>query len=269
MDALAVDRAGRDRLRRSRAAPRSRRSASGPPPRATGSSWGANLGLGLQIPIGEHAAFVVEARGFYFPTRSVEWEPVLDRPLTPIEKPLLQRLQERLPRRVRALVGASHLRLRGPILTFHGYRPRSHDAPQNPRPPARHVHCAGAAAPGHARQGPRHVPPPLPPPAGGDAPGLPPLPERSPRNASYTIEARLDPGSARSRASLVLDWRNTSDQALASFPFHLYWNAFRNNLSTTARGEGRRAPAERSWTTAASAGPRSRACGGWARPTKT
>ncbi|HEX9187472.1 MAG TPA: M1 family metallopeptidase, partial [Vicinamibacteria bacterium] len=42
--------------------------------------------------------------------------------------------------------------------------------------------------------------------------------------------------------SLVLEWRNTSDRELSSFPFHLYWNAFRNNLSTTARGEGRRAP---------------------------
>jgi hypothetical protein len=63
----------------------------------TGSSWGANLGLGLQIPIGEHAAFLIEGRGFYFPKRTVEWEPVLDRPLTDIEKTLLQRLQERLP----------------------------------------------------------------------------------------------------------------------------------------------------------------------------
>ncbi len=60
------------------------------------SSWGANLGIGLQIPIGERAAFVVETRGFYFPTRSVEWEPVLDRPLTPIEKILLDRVLERL-----------------------------------------------------------------------------------------------------------------------------------------------------------------------------
>jgi hypothetical protein len=60
------------------------------------SSWGANLGLGLQVPIGEHAAFVVEARGFYFPTRSVEWEPVLDRPLTPIEQTLLTRVLENL-----------------------------------------------------------------------------------------------------------------------------------------------------------------------------
>ena len=61
-----------------------------------GSSWGANLGLGLQIPIGEHAAFVIEGRGFYFPKRTVEWEPVLDRPLTPIEQTLLDRVLERL-----------------------------------------------------------------------------------------------------------------------------------------------------------------------------
>ena len=62
----------------------------------TGSRWGANLGLGFQIPIGEHAAFVVEGRGFYFPKRTVEWAPVLDRPLTPIEKTLLDRVLERL-----------------------------------------------------------------------------------------------------------------------------------------------------------------------------
>jgi hypothetical protein len=95
----------------------------------------------------------------------------------------------------------------------------------------------------HAR-GPRHVRPPLPPPAGKHAPGLPPLPEVSPRNASYTIEARLDPDKRTLSGSLVLDWKNTSDQPLASFPFHLYWNAFRNNLSTNARGEGRRAPSD-------------------------
>ena len=61
-----------------------------------GSSWGGNLGLGLQIPIGEHGAFVIEGRGFYFPKRTVEWEPVLDRPLTPIEQTLLDRVLERL-----------------------------------------------------------------------------------------------------------------------------------------------------------------------------
>jgi hypothetical protein len=61
------------------------------------SSWGGNLGLGLQIPIGEHGALVLEGRGFYFPKRKVEWEPVVDRPLNAIELALLARLQERLP----------------------------------------------------------------------------------------------------------------------------------------------------------------------------
>src|SRR5262245_43356898 len=70
--------------------------------------------------------------------------------------------------------------------------------------------------------------------------GLPPLPAQSARNASYTIEARLDPDAHRIDGELVLDWRNTSGRPLSSFPFHLYWNAFRNNLSTSARGEGRR-----------------------------
>jgi hypothetical protein len=100
--------------------------------------------------------------------------------------------------------------------------------------------CTGARA-----AAPAHVPRPLPPVAGPDAPGLPALPEASPRNASYTIEARLDPEKRTIAGTLVLEWRNTSDEALSSFPFHLYWNAFRNNLSTTARGEGRRAPEDR------------------------
>jgi hypothetical protein len=87
---------------------------------------------------------------------------------------------------------------------------------------------------------PRAVPP-LPPlePAGYP---LPPLPERSPRNANYAIDARLDPDHHTIDGTLVLDWRNTSGVALSSFPFHLYWNAFRNNLSTSARGERRPVP---------------------------
>ena len=63
----------------------------------TGASWGGNLGLGLQIPIGEHGALVLEGRGFYFPKRTVTWEPVVDRPLTPIEQALLDRVQDNLP----------------------------------------------------------------------------------------------------------------------------------------------------------------------------
>ena len=96
-----------------------------------------------------------------------------------------------------------------------------------------------------ARAEPPHVPPPLPAVAGEGAPGLPPLPRVSPRNASYSIDARLDPVKRTIAGTLVLEWRNTSDQALSSFPFHLYWNAFRNDLSTSARGEGRRTPGDR------------------------
>jgi hypothetical protein len=61
------------------------------------SSWGGNLGLGLQIPLGERGAIVLEGRGFYFPRRTVEWEPIVDRPLSVLELALLARLQERLP----------------------------------------------------------------------------------------------------------------------------------------------------------------------------
>ena len=63
----------------------------------TDSSWGGNLGLGFQIPIGEHVALVLEGRGFYFPKRTVQWEPILDRPLSAFEQALLERVQERLP----------------------------------------------------------------------------------------------------------------------------------------------------------------------------
>ena len=84
-------------------------------------------------------------------------------------------------------------------------------------------------------------PPPLPPPARADDPDLPPLPAQSPRNANYTIDARLDPERHTIQGSLVLEWRNTTGQAQSAFPFHLYWNAFRNTLSSSARGEGRRA----------------------------
>src|SRR5262245_56558454 len=81
----------------------------------------------------------------------------------------------------------------------------------------------------------------LPPPAGQGAPGLPDLPAQSPRNASYSIDARLDPERHTLQGSLVLEWRNTTGQPQDTLPFHLYWNAFRNTLSTAARGEGRRA----------------------------
>lgn len=86
--------------------------------------------------------------------------------------------------------------------------------------------------------------PPTEPPRGLPAPsdaGLPPLSAVSPRNASYSIDARLDPETHTIDGTLELRWRNISRVTVQAFPFHLYWNAFRNNLSASARGEGRRA----------------------------
>jgi len=62
----------------------------------TKTSWGGNLGLGIQIPIGERGALLLEGRGFYFPSRTIEWEPEIDTPLGPIEEQLLERVRERL-----------------------------------------------------------------------------------------------------------------------------------------------------------------------------
>jgi hypothetical protein len=70
---------------------------------------------------------------------------------------------------------------------------------------------------------------------------LPPLPDRSPRSANYTIDARLDDAEHAIEGRLELEWRNTSEATVERLPFHLYWNAFRNNLSASARGEGHRA----------------------------
>jgi hypothetical protein len=75
------------------------------------------------------------------------------------------------------------------------------------------------------------------PPLTADHP-LPAIPQGSARTASYTIEARLDPDQHRLDGTLELEWQNTSDVALSRFPFHLYWNAFKNNLSSSARGGG-------------------------------
>jgi hypothetical protein len=60
------------------------------------SSWGGNLGLGLRIPIGERGALVLEGRGFYFPKRTIEWEPVIENALSPLEEELLSRVLDRL-----------------------------------------------------------------------------------------------------------------------------------------------------------------------------
>jgi hypothetical protein len=85
---------------------------------------------------------------------------------------------------------------------------------------------------------------------------LPPLPAQSARNASYAIEARFDPERHVIDGELTLTWRNTTGVPQSTFPFHLYWNAFRNNLSTSARGNTRRSALR-----SAVDGPRDRAFG--------
>ena len=58
---------------------------------------------------------------------------------------------------------------------------------------------------------------------------------RSPRNASYTITARLDPASRTLTGEQLLTWRNTSAIPATSLCFHLYYNAWRNTRSTWMR----------------------------------
>ena len=91
---------------------------------------------------------------------------------------------------------------------------------------AREAAAAAQRADGRARRCPRR-------------PDLPALPERSPRNANYTIQARLDAERHRHRRpprpGVAEHDRRSRNRP---FPFHLYWNAFRNNLSTSARGAG-------------------------------
>ncbi len=60
------------------------------------SSWGGNLGLGIQINIGERGALILEGRGFYFPKRTIEWAPGSDEPLPPLQELLLERVLQRL-----------------------------------------------------------------------------------------------------------------------------------------------------------------------------
>jgi hypothetical protein len=54
----------------------------------------------------------------------------------------------------------------------------------------------------------------------------------------YNIDAQLDPASKMLRGSYVLLWKNTSSDSIPDLQFHLYLNAFKNNLSTFAREGG-------------------------------
>ena len=54
----------------------------------------------------------------------------------------------------------------------------------------------------------------------------------SPRIANYEISVKLDPETRKIHGSQILTWRNDSDDYINDLQFHLYLNAFKNELST-------------------------------------
>jgi hypothetical protein len=54
----------------------------------------------------------------------------------------------------------------------------------------------------------------------------------SPRIANYEISVKLDPETRKLYGSQILTWRNDSDDYINDLQFHLYLNAFKNELST-------------------------------------
>ena len=54
----------------------------------------------------------------------------------------------------------------------------------------------------------------------------------SPRIANYEISVKLDPETRKIHGSQILTWRNDSDDQINDLQFHLYLNAFKNDLST-------------------------------------
>lgn len=89
------------------------------------------------------------------------------------------------------------------------------------------VVCAALAACGPDLGAPRTRPAPKP----DGKPALRVPGERSPRIASYTIDARYDATAHRIEASQVLTWKNTGGSAVTELPFHLYLNGFKNESS--------------------------------------
>lgn len=62
-------------------------------------------------------------------------------------------------------------------------------------------------------------------------------PPRSPRNASYTIDAALDAANRTITGTERIVWRNITSHPATELQFHLYWNAWRDTHSTFMREE--------------------------------
>jgi len=106
---------------------------------------------------------------------------------------------------------------------------------------------AGGASPRPERA--QAAPPPVP-----QAVPVAPAPGAlSPRNASYSISAQLDPATRTLTGNAVLTWRNIASVETRELRFHLYYNAWRNTESTwmreraLGRGTGPSDAPERDW----------------------
>jgi Peptidase family M1 domain len=60
-------------------------------------------------------------------------------------------------------------------------------------------------------------------------------PPLSPRNANYTITARLDPATRTITGSETINFRNMTSRPATELQFHLYWNGWKNERSTFMR----------------------------------
>jgi hypothetical protein len=67
-------------------------------------------------------------------------------------------------------------------------------------------------------------------------------PPRSPRNANYSIDVRLDPATRALTASEHIVWRNITANSTSELQFHVYWNAWRDTKSTFIRERALVAP---------------------------
>lgn len=74
-----------------------------------------------------------------------------------------------------------------------------------------------------------------------------PMQALSPRNASYTLAATLDPSAHTITGSGTIVWRNITKAPTSELRFHLYWNAWRDDKSSWIRETklGRRSMAGR------------------------
>jgi hypothetical protein len=64
-------------------------------------------------------------------------------------------------------------------------------------------------------------------------------PALSPRTASYDIELQLDTALHQINARQTLTFKNPSGDTLYTMPFHMYYNAFKNNQTTFNTGASR------------------------------